>query len=162
VVEFQSLKQVQVAAAFGVHRLTVAKWTKEGCPRNEDGSYSLPDVIQWSIDRAKGKIPDGAAAANSLDAEKWLTEYRKERALKAKAEREHVEGKLIEKHWVDQILVDFTTYVKRHVFLLAKRLPGRLVGKTEPVIAQVIEEELHEIFDTAAKQLRKHAKQAHA
>jgi hypothetical protein len=40
----------------GVSRVTVLSWTRGGCPRNQDQSYSLPEVIGWRIGRAAGQV----------------------------------------------------------------------------------------------------------
>ena len=103
-VNFTSLNTVTVAAAIGVTRQTIYKWNQIGMPRNNDDSYSLPDVIAWLLDAAKANTsPEKTAEMD--EAAKWMTEYRKERAKIAKLERQEREGDMLSKA---EVIVAFT------------------------------------------------------
>lgn len=56
-VESESLSGAALARLLGVSRSTPGKWSQEGCPRNQDGSFSLPAVVQWRVDRAANTDP---------------------------------------------------------------------------------------------------------
>jgi hypothetical protein len=41
-----------ISAAIGVSSGRLTQLTRDGCPRNKDGSYCLPDVVKWYRKRA--------------------------------------------------------------------------------------------------------------
>lgn len=46
------VRQVDVLTWLGVSKPTLNEWVKTaGCPRNKDGSYNLPAVVQWRLDQ---------------------------------------------------------------------------------------------------------------
>lgn len=59
-------------------------------PRNDDGSYCVADCVEWAMERLENTEPGADDVDEALQ---WLTAFRKERALKAKMEREELEGK---------------------------------------------------------------------
>lgn len=52
--QFLSLPQKRVAQVVGVTARTVQNWTDAGCPRNPDGTYSAPAVVQWLLQKETG------------------------------------------------------------------------------------------------------------
>ncbi len=46
-IDFTRLAQVDLAAVFGVTPRAVRDWDE--CPRNDDDTYNLPDVIAWRM-----------------------------------------------------------------------------------------------------------------
>lgn len=61
------LQGKEIAAAFGVTPQAVSAWHKKyGCPRNGDGTYSLPTVIRWTILKSMEKL-DGPPPKEWLD-----------------------------------------------------------------------------------------------
>lgn len=146
--EFVNLLGIQVAKAFGVVPKTVTRWSQTGCPRNPDGTYDLKKVIEWAIDRAKteaGDIPE------SEESQRWLTEYRKERALIARLERKKMEGSLIshedfKKAWVWRI-----SEVSHGLGSLPLRLAPLVAGKSELEIRNIIDSEIWKIRDKFAR-----------
>ena len=102
--DFTALNQKQVAAAMGTNPRTIRRWVADGCPKNDDGTYSLPDVVGWRID-----LEAEAAAPSTEDGARYLAEWRKERAQIARMDREERETVLIrredaEKDWIDHIM----------------------------------------------------------
>ena len=45
--EIERLKKLEVSDIFGITEKTVFNWIKYGCPKNEDETYSLKDIIEW-------------------------------------------------------------------------------------------------------------------
>ena len=76
---------------FRISAQTISKWVlKEGMPRNDDGSYCVADCVEWAMERLENTEPGADDVDEALQR---LTAFRKERALKAKMEREELEGK---------------------------------------------------------------------
>ena len=90
--DFSSLTGKDTARAMGVVPRTVMRWNQAGCPRNDDGTYDLPEVVEWLLEREKKSSP---VSESENEAQKWLTEFRKERARLARIERHVAEGKYI-------------------------------------------------------------------
>jgi hypothetical protein len=72
IVNVEACTVVQVAAAIGKSRQTVHTWTKDGAPRNRDGTYSLPTLCTWREDELTRPA--------SAEAEKTQQEVRKLRS----------------------------------------------------------------------------------
>ena len=49
--EFEQLRQSDIADAFGVSTKIIRKRTRDGMPRNPDGTYNLSIYIKWRIDQ---------------------------------------------------------------------------------------------------------------
>lgn len=45
-INFEALSRVKMAEAFGVSTQATNRWD---CPRNEDGTFCLKDVIEWKV-----------------------------------------------------------------------------------------------------------------
>jgi hypothetical protein len=68
--DFRRLQGKEVAAAFGVSPQAVSAWhRKYGCPRNPDGTYSLPAVLRWTILKRMEKLEGPPPSA-------WLDMFR--------------------------------------------------------------------------------------
>jgi len=144
--DFSKLKQSDAAAAIGVSTRTLRRWEEDGCPRNADGSYNLPAIVEWLLNR-EGR------EANPEDAEssKWLSLYRKERYLLAKIEREKTEGELIAKAdildgWIYRLKV-----VRDMCLMWRDRLPPLLEGKSKREIRTLLDFELRHVFSSFAQ-----------
>ena len=88
--DFKKLSQKKLCEALGIAVRTVQRWE---CPRNADGSYSLPDVFKW---RLKTQVAAGSSLAeiDRISAEN-LAEWRGEKAKLAALERRRIEGDYI-------------------------------------------------------------------
>jgi hypothetical protein len=138
---FERLNKNQVATAFGVDPRTIHRWCGEGFPRSDDGTFPLADCIAWFGERArnKGAPPPAPEPPEALD---WLVEFRKERALRAKLEREEIEAQLLKRGDVLQGWLNRYSHFRRHLLTWSKRLPGRIVGLTERETLELIDEEV--------------------
>lgn len=48
-------KPPELAKIVGRSTVQVYNWIKEGCPRNEDGTLEVPEVIDWLVQRNAGR-----------------------------------------------------------------------------------------------------------
>lgn len=144
---FEELNRAQIAAAFGVTTRSINQWVNEGMPRNDNGTYSLPDCISWALDRAIKKAP----APDPQEAQDWMTEFRKERAIRARLEREELEGQLFRRSDVTEAWINRYSHFKRNLLAWSKRLPGRVHGLGEREMIQAIEDEATHLLSLLAR-----------
>jgi hypothetical protein len=137
----QVSRQELSAHVFRVTPQTISKWVlKEGMPRNENGTFCVADCVEWFMERVEQSRGSGG---DELDeAKQWLTEFRKERALKARMERETLEEQLFPREEVTAAWCNRYAHIKRHLLVWSKRLPGRLVGLSEREMISSIEVEV--------------------
>lgn len=141
--DFQNMKQSHAARALGVVRQTLAAWEKSGCPRNDDGTYSLPEVVAWAIERAK---TESTIAPASPEADMWLSEYRKQKALMAKMQREQMEGSLVP---LGDVVVSWGKRMAE-VAAMLQQLPMRL----PPLLEGKGQHEMHAEIDRVQRDIR--------
>ena len=63
------LRATEIGRLFGVSRQAPSGWAKQGCPRNEDGTYDLGEVIRW---RDSQRAP-ASTVRDDLDRERLQT-----------------------------------------------------------------------------------------
>ena len=125
---------------FRVSPQTVSKWVlKEGMPRNDDGTFSIGECVEWAIERFE---ESSGGKGEPDEAKQWLTEFRKERALKARMEREALQGDLFPRGEVMAAWCNRYAHLKRYLLLWSKRLPGRIAGMDERGMMQVFDDEV--------------------
>jgi len=100
-----NLQRIQLIAIFSVTEKTVFNWTNMGCPRNEEGSYNLTEVIKWRETGLKQSRGDNA---------KQAAELRKLENQNAKLELEiaNLEKKTIPREKVEEIFKRAETEIK--------------------------------------------------
>lgn len=134
--DFEKTLPKDVAAAFGVTKQSVASWNRQGMPRNKDGiTYSLPECIKWRIAQLTDSGPN-----LTEEAQRWLTQFRMERAKLARLEREKVEGTLVDRREVLTALREMQAHVKKHLLLVPRVAPPRMIGKTSSGQAEVLKQ----------------------
>ncbi len=107
-------------------------------PRNQDKTFCIADCVEWFLERLEEN-----SGGNELDeAKQWLTEFRKERALKARMERETMEGKLFPREEVTAAWCNRYANIKRYLLVWSRRLPGRLFGISEREMIEAIDGEV--------------------
>lgn len=139
--DFRRMKQTAAAAALGITRQTLASWTQKGCPRNDDSSYSLPEIFAWSVEQAKGET----RTASTPEADLWLTEFRKERALLARLDREEREGELVPRQDLAKAWAARVTEVTSAFNNFVDRFPPLLLGKSRNEMRQILDDEFHQL-----------------
>lgn len=52
-----ALNRLDTAAIAGITPQTLDRWVRGlGCPRNEDGTFSAPEVVQWLLERERQQV----------------------------------------------------------------------------------------------------------
>ena len=99
----------------------------------------MKDVITWFLDRneleTEATIEDEAS-------QKWLGEFRKERALMVRLERKQMEGALIARKDIEEKWAQRTAGLCSGLELLSHRLPPVLQGKSQQQMSEIIEAEV--------------------
>lgn len=140
--DFNKLLQKHVAEAIGVTYKTVGRWTTAGMPRNSDKTYSLPKCIEWLLDRqTEHQSPE------DLESDRWLGEYRKERAMIAKIERKRLEEKLVPKQEILKAWSQRTSEIKSGLLALQHRLPPLLEARSQNEIMTIVADEVWNLLD---------------
>lgn len=136
--DFRKLTQRELASALGYSDRTVRNLQADKTfPRNKDKSYDLPVVIEWMMKQ----VSPG-------EGEKWLTEYRRQRALITTLSREQLEGTLVDRDQAIKWLVQLIHEAKAAFQAIPRRLAPVLVGENDPVaIEQLLKAELHKAFE---------------
>jgi hypothetical protein len=147
--DFSKMKQSQAAKALGIVRQTLAAWEKSGCPRNDDGSYSLPDVFAWAIDRAKSESTISPA---SPEADMWLAEFRKQRAIMSRLQRKKLQGQLVPLGKIIPAWAMRMAEVARHLQMLPDQLPPLLEGLNQYQMRAKLDDKQREIRETFCRQ----------
>jgi hypothetical protein len=143
VTDIKAVSRAVIGAAFGMHPSNVNRWESRGLLRNPDGkTFSLPDVISWRLE----EIAFDRSTTSDEEAQKWLTAFRRERALLAEIERKKAEGELIKADDIYNLWAGRVLFVKLGLLNFKDRLPPMLQGKTRSQMAQILENECHELL----------------
>ena len=128
---------------FGVDPSNISRWAKRGMPKEKDGTYDVLKCVTWALDEAKqaGDTPE------TKESQKWLTAFRKERALMAKIERQKVEGELISRGDIIAQWVARVSEIRNGLLALSDRLTHLLTGKPEKEVRQIIYDECWDLLD---------------
>ena len=151
-VGFERVSRAKLARhVFNVSAQTISRWvTREGMPRNEDGSFCVADCVEWALERVEGATAPGKKGEEN-ESEKWLTAFRRERALKARMERQELEGRLFPREEVTAAWCNRYAHLKRHLMVWSKRLPGRLTGLDEREMIGLLDDEVHFLLSMLAR-----------
>jgi phage terminase Nu1 subunit (DNA packaging protein) len=129
----------ELATVFGVHPSTVSRWVaRDGCPRNPDGTFDLRKVFFWRIEENDLE----PAPCENEEAQRWMTEFRRERALLAKIERRRSERELISKKDVATLWAKRLSNLAHSLNGLIDRLPPLLEGKSRSEIGSILKTEI--------------------
>lgn len=130
---------------------TITRWWKDGLPRNPDGTYNLPNTINWSIDQVRRETPLEGETSEST---KWLAEFRKERAKSEKLRRQMLEGSVIEKSLVIDVFRSRISLVKNGLMLLPRAMaPDLLSAETEAEIKEKLEARVRHLLGLFSRPL---------
>jgi len=133
-VDHENLKRSELAKVLGVTARTVTNWFKRGCPRNNDGTYRIRDVFDWAIEETKKAV---APTEEPDEAQRWLTEFRKERAKITALERKQREGSLIPIKEVERAFTARCYEFSRTLLLMPRRISHRLAAKSKKRLREV-------------------------
>jgi hypothetical protein len=144
-VDFRRLSQKELASALGLTDRTIRNLQADRTfPRNKDKSYDLPQVIAWLLNQnAPG------------EGEKWLTEFRRQRALITTLEREQREGSLIDRDQAIKWLGHLVHEAKAAFLAIPRRLTPVLIGKSNPrEIEELLRGEIYAALEKLSKNPR--------
>lgn len=139
------LSGVQLAQSMGVGRSTLTDWTKRGCPRNQDGSYDICDVVSWRIEQAE------ALPAGDDSQEHW--DMRKARALALKHELalDVEKGKYLLTSEAAAWWHDMVVHVVTGLRSLGAAVAPALVGQPADQIRKILDERLRMLCDAFSR-----------
>ena len=132
--DFTRLNQKSVGAAVGVTARTIQNWCDQGCPRNEDGTYSAPAVVQWLLSQQTtgSEYDTQRERLAAAQAEKVETENRVRR-------QELAEMSEVAEAWADHI-----ANARSKLLSMPAKLGPQLVNLADPaVIAGRIRQEVY-------------------
>ena len=139
------LTRTETAQLAGVSLRSISNWLLEGLPQNEDGSFSGPRVVQWLVSRVEDKVAGAGMPAATVEAQRWLTKFREERARLAEIERKRVEEKLISRDEASQEWAGIVSAVMSSLEIFADRLPPVLIGRNRVEMFEIIRDEIWEL-----------------
>ena len=131
--DFRNVKQRDIADIFNITPRTVRRWTDLGLPKNKDGGYDLPACVQWVIDRLESQRP----SKEDGEGQRWLSEFRKERTLITRLERERLEGRLISVEEVERKFTNRCYEFRNTLLLLPRRVAHRIAAKSKKQLREV-------------------------
>ncbi|MCE5335581.1 MAG: hypothetical protein LLG06_13435 [Desulfobacteraceae bacterium] len=146
----QRLTQKELAACFGITDRAIRDW--EGCPRNKDDTYNLPEVIKWRISKAQDEMA-GLNMSNPESSE-WLDEFRKERVLISRIEREQLERRLGPVEEWGRALTDRAFELSRRLLLMSRRIAHRIAAvsqKTQQEVTAIVDDEIRQAMNDYAR-----------
>jgi hypothetical protein len=147
--EIAAVSRSVIGAAFNMHPSNVNRWEKRGCPRNPDGkTFNLADVISWRLD----ELALTESTIGNEEATKWLTAFRRERALLAEIERKKAEENLLPKKDVLDIWISRIHMVKNGLLSWSGRLSGMLEYQDRKEIAKVLDCEVNDLLESFARE----------
>ena len=113
----------EVARHFNLTERTIYDWKRFGMPVREDGSFDLMAITRWRENRNQRK-----PANRDKDSEYWQKEYRKNKAKLAELDLKVKQGNFVAKADVISALKEIQSYVKKHLLLIPRIAPERMIG----------------------------------
>ena len=135
-----------VARLFGVSWQAVRKWLDYGCPRNGDGTFSLPAVIQWRLDRAEG------AESRSSEHCPHTIRWRAARADLKEIDLAERRGQLVSAAAVEAKWGRLLTVLKQRLLGLPPALAPRVALSDSARAAALLDEGIREVLVDIAEQ----------
>jgi hypothetical protein len=125
------------AKSYGVTTQTIFNWKKEGCPTNDDGTLSLPDVYRWNITHIKTKM-----VGSDVDTR------RKQKDIELKeAQIQKIRGNLIEKSLMETIMSSRAGNLNRFLTKTFVNQAPYFVGKTTEEVRTALYDMVQKAMD---------------
>ena len=142
------LSTSEVAAFFGVSRVSVHKWHKNGLPKIKHGTFDLKIVFDWWWDNIAqyhtAELTDGSM--DTARREYWQAKAESERIKVDQLKDTLVAWIEIEKEWCARVVV-----VTSGLNAFSDRLPPLLEGKSRPQMQKIIKDEVWQLRDSYAR-----------
>jgi len=116
-------------------------------PRNDDGTFHVLKCVTWAIEEAR----KNTTTAETAESQKWLTAFRRERALIQRIERKKLEASLVSRDEVIRSWVWRLVEVKNGLLLLKDRLSGLLEGKSRKEISHILGQEVYHMLNNYSR-----------
>ncbi len=143
--DLRRMTATQMGRVFGISRQAFSVWRE--CPRNTDGTWSLPEVVAWKLRRVQEELEleaDGSGADSPA-----LERYRAARADRAELEVLEKRNALVSRTDVEARWGRVLAHIVQAFDGLGKVIAPRLARRDEKEIAQTIRAEIHRAIDTA-------------
>ncbi len=139
-------KRDDVAKHFNKTPTTIYNWLRSGMPVNPDGGFCIPDIQAW-LDSRKNK----AGKPEADTAEYWQTQFKKNRAKLSGLELKLKKGELLAKADVLTAFREMQSYVKNHLALIPRTVPGKLTGQPPQKMQSILTELTSDILTNMSK-----------
>ena len=136
------LSSKQACDLYDCSRATLANWVKNGLPKSENG-YPLKGGVHWHIKRQ-------TAAGSDKDSKYWQKEFRKFKAQLAEIDLKIKRGDLVAHADVLSALKEMQNYVKKHLRLIPRIAPERMIGQDVRTQAETLGQMVDTILTTMA------------
>ena len=141
----RSLSQADAARILGKTGRTLRYWTDQGAPRNADGTYSIPDLVEWLITKS-------ASSGGDLNLEAERARLAKEQADKTALENEVRRGRLVEAEEVLRTWTDLIAAARARLLAMPSKLGPMLTNVGDAnVAASRIREEVYAALSELAE-----------
>jgi hypothetical protein len=143
---YKNVPTADVARVLGVNVRTLSRLVKRGImSREPDGSFNLPRCVKAYIAHREGLV---TAQMGNSDYARWRTSWMKQRALKAKKEREILEGEWLPLTGVHRAWATLVTTFKIRVLNIPSKTAPLLVGlKTPDEAGEILTREVREALE---------------
>ena len=146
---YNNLSAIQMGHIVGKDRKTIGRWTKNGMPRNKDGTYDAPACVAWLVEREKDSaVGDQAMSGGDSPA---LERYRLARAESAELDVRSKRGALISSEAVFQEWSERLALVRSMLTTWSAKMPPLLFNKTPDEMQSIIFEAVEYIWVAFAK-----------
>ena len=142
--DMRRVSATQMGRVFGISRQAFSTW--KDLPRNEDGTFNLPDVVAWKLRRVQEEFE--LEVDDDVNSE-GLERYRQARAEKAEIEVAQMKRDLVSRVDVETRWGRVLTHIVQAFDGLGKILAPRLARRDEKEIATEIRSEVHRVIENA-------------
>lgn len=143
----KSLSGADLARCFGVDRAMVTRWKKAGMP-DHNGLYNLPECIRWRLDKEADAM---APKSSTTEGDRWMTVFRKERAMMARMERKRLRGELLKRSELLPEWVEVYQEFRQSCLTMENKLPDLLEGLDREEIRREIKKYSRAMLTTLAR-----------
>lgn len=124
-----SCSGLRIQRAFNISKMGLNRWCDEGCPRNNDGTYSIADIYKWRKEKADAKAED----PNKIKENKLLKETELLEARITKMKDQYIERSLYETIEVSRAS-SLRIFLEKTFMANAVHLAGKTVDEVRTIL----------------------------
>lgn len=145
-IDVHAVGQQQLVEVLKVTRQTLANWTRENppIPRNADGSYPLPAVVEWYVARKVGQAMPAGGTADDED-----VRLKRARRIRLEQQTKAERNELLPR---DEVIAGLVARAQATVAWIEGR-PGALAAALQGQPARAIAEKLEAELDDLRRRL---------